>query len=351
MSNSSFKNPPEVLECTIRDGSYAAVFSEVEVSSIVSGLDLAGFRLIEVGNGLGLGCYRSSSANFPMDDVTGIRAAINARTSAKIGVFFIPGVGTDDDLRRAADLGVDFVRIGQTPRSWRRAIESIELAKELGMTAYFNCMKSYLCNRFEFLVHARAVAELEVEGIYLVDSAGGMTPREVGLYVELLSENLGCAIGFHGHNNLGLANANNLAALECGASLVDTTLGGLGRGGGNAATEAMVLILQKLGYLNSVDTETLLQLKDEFVKDRKESLVPTVVDVVSGFAMFHSGFLEMFTEIAQRHSVKLESLIIEVSRIDRENPSVELVTRIAEELCGSKVDPYRVGINQRDFVS
>lgn len=326
---------PRILECTIRDGSYAASFGVAEVREIVGRLDQAGFVEIEVGHGLGLGCFRNNPNKFPLPDSEAIGAAIEVRRASQIGVFYIPGVGTLDDICHAVDLGIDFIRIGQTPANWRQAVDAIELAKDKSLRVYFNFMKSYICNPFELALYAKEVCSCPVDGLYLVDSAGGMTPSLVGNYLDLLRENTTCELGFHGHNNLGLAHANNLMALTRGATLVDTTLAGLGRGGGNAATEAMVLLMQREGHLTDVDTEAVLALKDDFVADRQDSLLPTVIDLVSGIAQFHSGFLEMFSSVAHQYGVDLKKLILRVSAVDRENPSAALVDSIARELSES----------------
>ena len=52
-------------------------------------------------------------------------------------------------------------------------------------------------------------------------------------------------IGFHGHNNLSLSVANSLAAIAAGASFIDATVGGIGRGAGNTQMEILLSVLQK----------------------------------------------------------------------------------------------------------
>ena len=61
------------------------------------------------------------------------------------------------------------------------------------------------------------------------------------------------AFGFHGHNNLGLANSNVIIALKKGAKIVDTSLQGFGRSSGNASTEHIVMILMRLGIDLEID--------------------------------------------------------------------------------------------------
>ena len=74
------------------------------------------------------------------------------------------------------------------------------------------------------------INQLNIDYLYIVDSSGGMTGKEVKSYIKSARKNLKNKIGFHGHNNLGIANSNCVAALENGAEIVDTSMLGMGRG-------------------------------------------------------------------------------------------------------------------------
>jgi isopropylmalate/homocitrate/citramalate synthase len=74
-----------------------------------------------------------------------------------------------------------------------------------------------------------------------------MLPGEVRERVAAMKTALRCQIGFHGHNNLGLAIGNNLAAIEAGVDVVDGSLRAFGAGGGNAPTETLVAVLKRMG--------------------------------------------------------------------------------------------------------
>src|ERR1700674_3580777 len=104
----------EILECTLRDGSYAVdfKFTENDTAVLAGVLGRLGFRWIEVGHGLGLGAGKAGKGAMPAPDERLIEAAKRAAPGAQIGCFFIPGIGTADQLKSARQAGLDFVRVG-----------------------------------------------------------------------------------------------------------------------------------------------------------------------------------------------------------------------------------------------
>lgn len=332
----------KILDCTLRDGSYAAKFSEAEIKDICLALDSSGLEYIEVGNGLGLGYHRKKTEDDLIEDKIHIETAKANIKNAKIGVFFIPNIGTMDDLKEAAAAGIDFVRIGNNATNYKEAIPYIDYAKKLGLEVSFNFMKSYVLSPFEFLKASQEVAKTNLDMIYLVDSAGGMFPRQVADYIRLLSENIDtCKIGFHGHNNLMLVNANNIEAINNGAALVDTTLMGLGRGGGNSQTEIMLYIFERMGLEHGIDNKIILEAGKKYIVDKMAGPRNAYdIDVVSGFAMFHSSFFTMFSKVAEEKGVDVRDLIIRVCNIDQENPNLDLINEVAGEILSNKTSVY-----------
>jgi homocitrate synthase NifV len=89
---------------------------------------------------------------------------------------------------------------------------------------------------------ALACRELGVDRLRISDTVGIWSPDQTGRCIRALHETAGTMqLGFHGHNDLGLATANALAALQAGAHCVDVTVNGLGERAGNAALEEVVM--------------------------------------------------------------------------------------------------------------
>ena len=334
----------EILECTIRDGSYAVNFhwKEEEISEIVYELSMAGLNYIEIGNGLGLGYYRKNEKDY-LSDQKYVEAAVKSKQDSLIGVFFIPGIGTKEDIKLFADSGGDFIRIGTNVSQSIEACEYIEYAKKLNLKVGFNFMKSYAVTPFELCKRAIDIEKAGADFIYLVDSAGGMLPKQVKHYVSCLRDLLEVKIGFHGHNNLLVANANNLAAIEGGAEFIDTTLLGIGRGAGNSQTETMIVLLKESGYKIDIDPLEVSKISEKYIANKVGQLKGSNgKDLIMGYAHFHDSYLETVEKYAKEFDVDYQKLILEIGKFNKENPSERLICNIAKAMQGKKrVDiPY-----------
>jgi 4-hydroxy-2-oxovalerate aldolase len=323
-----------ILECTIRDGGYEIDFqwSAEEIGQVVAALAVAGFEYIEVGHGIGLGGSRTSvSARCSDEEMATIASGVKGR--AKIGAFFIPGIGTREDLDAFRSHGGDFIRVGTDVSRSETAWEFVEHAAGLGFEVCFNFMKSYVVQPFELLRRALPIVERGATTVSVVDSAGGMLPDEVGAYVRVLKAGLDASVGFHGHNNLLLANANSLAAAQNGASVIDATLLGMGRGGGNAQTETMLVVLEKAGFPTGIDPLEAARIAERHVRGKAARLKGAdELELTYGIAQFHSSFTKRFQEVAAAFGVPVQQLIIAVSEYAKENPSTELIERVAADL-------------------
>jgi len=327
----------DILECTIRDGSYVIDFQWTfeEVENIVRELASAGFKYIEIGNGTGLGAYRTT--NSLLTDAEYVQAAGAHKQEARIGAFFIPGIGCHEDLKLFRDHGGDFVRIGTNVNESEEAFSYIDYARKLGLEVGYNFMKSYAVPHFELCVRALDIERSGAQVIAIVDSAGGMMPDEVGHYVATLKECVGTRVGFHGHNNLLLANANNLSAVRHGADVIDTTLMGMGRGSGNSQTESMIVILTKHGYRVDIDPIEVSNISAKYISQRTTQLKGVDgLELTQGFAFFHSSYLKLVEKHATRYKVDPKAVIVEVSRINKVDPSEQLIEDVAQQLSVKK---------------
>lgn len=329
------KNKIKVLECTLRDGSYAIdyQFTAEDTAIIAAGLEDAGFRLIEVGHGLGLNASNAGEGVAAATDEEYLKAASSILKKAEFGMFFIPGIGREEDLRMAADYGMTFVRIGTNAPEADMAEKYIKLAKKLDMVVSSNLMKSYALPPEELAEKAKLVEGWGADIVYIVDSAGGMLPNDIKIYVEAVrTKTKDIEIGLHAHNNLSLAVADSLAAIEAGATMVDSCLQGMGRSGGNAQTEILILALEKLGYDIGVNPIKVMNLGKKLINPLMHRPGIDPIDITSGYAMFHSKFLKNIYKASNKYDLDPRELIIESSKRSVVSLPEELVMSIAHEL-------------------
>lgn len=296
-------SPLQILDCTIRDGSYVVdyQFTVEDTMLVAAGLTEAGIRRIEVGHGVGLNAQNCGKGHAAISDVDYIRAAHSAvPAEALIGSFFIPGIGTEDSLRAAVDAGLGFIRVGIDVDDHAKLAPFVHLGKSLGLEVWANLMKTYLVRPERFAEICQAVGETGADVIAIVDSAGGMTPDDVAAYTGAAMKRTSVPLGFHGHNNLTLAVANCLRFVECGGTHVDGTLSGMGRSGGNAATELLAALLAPR-LACPVDWKRLVELADATMQFCvPDHAHPRAAEIATGLNYFHSSFREKVVEPAAR---------------------------------------------------
>ncbi|WP_291726760.1 hypothetical protein [Bernardetia sp.] len=327
-----------IVENTLRDGSYVIdfQFDRFQTARITKGLYDLGFEYIEVGHGLGLGAWNNPKTGLSKeDDQTYVRAAKEAAPNAKIGTFFIPNIGTKEDIDKAVDAGISFIRIGNNVDYFERIREYAEYAKKKGLIVGVNLMKSYGVKSYEFTKIVQEIDKWQTsDAIYLVDSAGCMMPHEVYEYIDRTKQVIQTHLGFHGHNNLGLAIANSLEAVRAGANYVDTCVRGMGRSAGNAQSEIVVHLLQKMG-ISPIDTEIY-----DFYEFANKEIVPlmprvqglTDEEIHIGISRFHTSYMPVVNATSEKFNVDKKRLIKKVSDINCINPSQELFEEIAMTL-------------------
>ena len=324
-----------LIENTLRDGSYVIdfQFTKEQTYKVVSELDEMGFKYIEVGHGLGLGAYNNPKCGISAEkDEVYIQTAREAAKKAKVVCFFIPGIGTIEDIRIAKSNGLDFIRCGININDFRKLKPYAEEAKKQGLTLAINLMKSYAVKSYEY---SQIVQEIDswqlADVIYLVDSAGCMFPTEVAEYIDRTRQSISTPLGFHGHNNLSMGIANSIQAMQSGATYVDTCVRGMGRSAGNAQTEIFIWALNKLGIDIGIDLYDLYHFADQTLAPMmSKSQGLTSEEIHIGVSKFHTSFMSFVDKAAVEFNVSKKRLIKAASDVNCLNPTQELFDDVAK---------------------
>lgn len=324
-----------LTDSTLRDGSHAVAhrFTEEQVRAVVRGLDAAGVPVVEVAHGDGLG---GSSFNYGFshtDERRLLRAAVEVATGAKIAVLLLPGIGVKEDLVEAAEIGATVARIATHCTEADISPQHLALAKELGMEAVGFLMMSHMVEPTALVEQAKIMADAGADCVYVVDSAGAMTVDDARRRVAALKEALDCEVGIHAHNNLSLAVANSLAALEEGVDQVDGCTTGLGAGAGNCPTEVLVAACERSGWSTGVDPLEIVDVADTVVRPLKPS--QGVIDgdgLVLGYAGVYGSFLLHAKRAAERFGVDTKEILLELGRRGVVGGQEDMIIDVAVEL-------------------
>ena len=151
-----------------------------------------------------------------------------------------------DDARVAVETGVDGVDVVIGTSSFLRefshgkdmsyitksAIEVIEFVKSKGIEIRFSSEDSFRSDLVDLLSIYRTVDKIGVNRVGVADTVGCANPRQVYDLVRTLRGVVSCDIETHFHNDTGCAIANAYAALEAGATHIDTSVLGIGERNG-----------------------------------------------------------------------------------------------------------------------
>lgn len=332
------KKSPTILDTTLRDGSYAInfQFTASDTATIAKHLEMAGIELIEIGHGVGLNATASGYGAAAESDEDYIKAAADVLTTARFGMFCIPGIARPADIDMAARHGMNFIRIGTDVTRAAEAEPFIAKAKSHGMFVSSNFMKSYVMPPPEFAETAKLAKSFGADVLCVVDSAGSMLRDEIEQYFRAVQHVTDIPLAFHGHNNLGLAVAHSLHAVQLGASIVDCSLQGMGRSAGNAATELLLAALQRQGKCLDLDLLRIMDIGEEHVKPFITQRGLGSLDITAGYAGFHTSNMGTIRRYCSSYQIDPRKLIIELCKHDRVNAPEDLVERLARELADDR---------------
>jgi len=145
------------------------------------------------------------------------------------------------------------------------AVRAVQYSKSLCDEVEFSCEDAsrsdinYLCQVIEAVIKAGATT------INLPDTVGYAIPDEYGAMFKAVRERIpdikSVVLSSHCHNDLGLAVANSIAAIQNGARQAECTLNGIGERAGNASLEEIVMAIktrhEKLGLTTNIDNEEI----------------------------------------------------------------------------------------------
>ncbi len=329
-----------ISDPSLRDGNHAVghQLSSQQIAAYCLAADAAGIPIVEVGHGNGIGASSLLLGLAKTSDETMLTIAREHLKTSKLGIHVIPGFATiEKDLEPAIDAGVDVVRVAAHCSEADITEQHIHFARHAGKTVYGVLMMSHMVTIERLVEEALKMQSYGAEGIIFMDSAGFYLPQDVTARVIKLVDALSIPVGFHAHNNLSLAIANSIAAVEAGASMLDGCARGFGAGAGNAQLEVLVGVLERMNYKTGIDFYKLLDAADLAEKMlMKEIPVIRSTSVVSGLAGVFSGFMKPVLRIAAEFNVDARDVFFELGRRKIIAGQEDMIIEVARDLAERK---------------
>lgn len=240
----------KVLDCTVRDGGLMNnhQFSDEFVRGVHKALSEAGVDYMEIGykadkklfDPAKYGIWKSCDEDDLNRFFEGTEKGIQFSVMADVG-----RTNESDILPREKSL-IDLVRVACYIHQIPAALDMVKDAKDKGYETSVNLMAISTVPEFELNKGLELIGKSETDMVYLVDSFGSLYFEQIDdlmrRYLAAMGE--GKQVGIHAHNNQQMAYANTIFAAIHGATILDSTIDGLGRGAGNCPTELLLGFLR-----------------------------------------------------------------------------------------------------------
>ncbi len=240
----------KVLDCTVRDGGLMNnhQFSDEFVHGVHKALVASGVDYMEIG-------YKADQKLFSPTEYGSWKSCTEDNlnrffgekdTGIKISVMVDIGRTDEEDIKPCDQSVIDLIRVACYIHQIPAALDMVKDAKDKGYETSVNLMAISTVPEFELNKGLELIGRSETDMVYLVDSFGSLYFEQIDdllrRYIAAMGKDK--QVGIHAHNNQQMAYANTIFAAIHGATMLDSTIDGLGRGAGNCPTELLLGFLR-----------------------------------------------------------------------------------------------------------
>ncbi|MBQ6886761.1 MAG: hypothetical protein IJN54_04530 [Lachnospiraceae bacterium] len=310
----------KLMDVTLRESIYLPnnKITIEAAQNLVRGLSEAGVDYIEIG-------YISKESSkilqeySPEHYIEAMEEAVVPDSKCSLVVMLHPHLYSDKVLERLMKSKIGMIRLCVPYAKLESSLPIIKKLKEINIAVATNLVRASCLSSDDILKFARTVQEAGSDYVYLADSNGSMLPENVSELYHMLSQKTDMELGFHPHNNLELASANAIEALNSGARIIDSSIYGYGKGMVNLCTESFVAILQQLNKCQHVDFEKIILTTKRAYQDFLVAVSTDIFDIkanslVSGYKNINLDNQKELAKLAKEKNIPLFDLLLKVRR-------------------------------------
>lgn len=254
-----------VFDTTMRDGDQTpgVSFTPEQKLRIARQLDRLGVDTIEAGTAVASAGERKAITDAVKAGLKAEICALARPVKEDVDAALSTGAGCVHVFISTSDIHLKHMLKKTREQVLDQAVKFVEYVKDHGTKVEFSAMDATRTD-FDFLKKIYlATIEAGADRINVPDTVGVITPKAMHDFIGRLRPFIKVPISVHCHDDLGLAVANTLAAVEAGADQVHVTVNGLGERAGNASLEEVVMALHTLyGIKTNINTKLLVETSD-----------------------------------------------------------------------------------------
>lgn len=335
----------KILDCTLRDGGYYTNwdFDRNIVDSYIKTVNDLPINYIEIG-------YRSPAKveymgeyfYTPIATIDRIRKQLDSeiKIAVMINTKDVANTLEIEHLLLECKGKIDMVRFAVAPSNIDNAVLFAQKVKDLGFEVALNLMYLSQKDTNEIISEVNYILNhVDIDFLYLVDSYGACLPSEVKeKFVAIREEYNNLTFGFHGHDNIQLAYANSLDAINAGVDIIDATITGMGRGAGNLSTE--LITSYKAANQNIViDYTNLVEVVERFNELKVEYGWGTSLPyMISGFNKLPQGEVMDLISLKRFSTNNIVKIIENKIHKESKKTTDEVVEKLSNSIFNNEYD-------------